>query len=134
MSPCVQGRTKPALWAKAKREAVARLGRHSARAMQLAAHLYRRAGGAYCGKGTAAQKKMVKWTAEQWRTAPGAPVKACHFTPTGQMRCDRYLPAKAWKTLSPQAVTATRKRKKTAKRQYVPNTPAAVRAGRQARR
>lgn len=133
MTRCVDGRTNPALWADAKREAVAHLGRHSARAMQLAARLYRAAGGGYCGGKTQAQQKMVKWTAEDWRTAPGAPSRACHVTPSGQLRCDRYLPARAWERLSPQAVAATRSRKKAAKRQYVPNTPAAKRAGRKAR-
>jgi hypothetical protein len=134
MSRCVQGRTKPVLWEKAKRQAVSRLGRHSARAMQLAGKLYREAGGGYCGKGTSAQKKLVKWTAERWQTAPGALKKACKRIPDGTLRCDRYLPAKAWKALSPQAIAATRKRKKAAKRQYVPNAPAAKRAGRKARR
>ena len=134
MSRCVVGRTKPVLWEKAKRQAVARLGRHSARAMQLAGRLYREAGGGYCGRQTEAQRRMVKWTAEEWRTAPGALKKACKRLPGGALRCDRYLPAAAWARLSPAAIAATRSRKQKAKRQYVPNAPAAKRAGRQARR
>lgn len=134
MSRCVDGRTRPDLWKQAKSQAVAKLGRHSARAMQMAGKIYREAGGGYCGTKTQSQRKMTKWTREDWRTAPGAPAKACRETPSGQIRCDRYLPAKAWKKLSPQAISATRSRKKAAKRQYVPNTPAAARAGRQARR
>lgn len=132
--PCVQGRTRPDLWKQAKEDAIATLGRHSARAMQLAGRLYREAGGGYCGDKTQAQRKMTKWTREDWRTAPGAPGKACRVTPSGQMRCDRYLPAEAWKKLSPAQIAATRRTKKSAKRQYVPNAPAAKRAGAQARR
>jgi hypothetical protein len=134
MSRCAQGRTRPDLWAEAKRDAIAQLGRHSARAMQIAGRLYREAGGGYCGGKTQAQRKMTKWTREDWRTAPGAPKKACHVTKSGQMRCDRYLPAKAWEKLTPAQRAATRDVKKRAKRQYVPNAPAAKSAGREARR
>ncbi len=130
---CVNGRTKPALWEKSKRQAVSRLGRHSARAMQLAGRLYREAGGGYCGSKTDAQRRMVKWTGEDWRTAPGAPAKACRRTPSGKLRCDRYLPAAAWAKLTPAQRAATRKVKQRAGEQYVPNTPAAARAGRKVR-
>lgn len=132
--PCVDGRTAPALWAKMKRIAVRKLGRHSARAMQLAGRMYRDAGGGYCGKLTRSQKKMVKWTGEAWRTAPGAPAKACRRTPGGKLKCDRYLPAAAWAKLTPGQRAATRRVKKSAGRQYVPNAPAAAKAARQARR
>lgn len=131
---CVQGRTRPELWEKAKKKAVLRLGRHSARAMQLAARLYREAGGGYCGERTPAQRKMTKWTREDWRTAPGAPAKACHRTPAGKLRCDRYLPAKAWAKLTPAQRAETRRVKQRAATQYVPNAPAAARAGRSVRR
>jgi hypothetical protein len=133
MSRCVDGRTRPDLWKQAKENAIEQLGRHSARAMQLAGRLYRDAGGGYCGTKTQAQRKMTKWTREDWRTAPGALKKACHRTPSGQLRCDRYLPAKAWESLTPAQRAATRKVKQSAKRQYVPNAPAAKRAGRKAR-
>lgn len=133
MSTCTDGRTKPALWAKSKLQAVKRLGRHSARAMQLAARLYREAGGGYCGTHTQAQRKMTKWTREDWRTAPGAPAKACRKLPSGKLKCDRYLPAKAWTKLSPAQRAATRRVKLKAGEQYVPNAPAAARAGRKVR-
>jgi len=133
MSRCVDGRTRPDLWKRAKADAIEQLGRHSARAMQLAGRLYREAGGGYCGTKTQAQRKMTKWTREDWRTAPGAPEKACHRTPSGDLRCDRYLPAAAWARLTPAQRRATRDVKKSAKRQYVPNAPAAKRAGRKAR-
>ena len=130
---CVAGRTNPGLWAQVKREAVRKMGRHSARAMQLAGRLYRQAGGGYCGKPTKEQKKMVKWTRERWRTAPGAEPVACHWTPTGQMRCDRYLPEAAWRALSPAQREVTRATKKRARKQYVPNAPVARAAGKRAR-
>ena len=131
---CVNGRTKPALWEKSKRQAVSRLGRHSARAMQLAGRLYREAGGGYCGRPTEAQRKMVKWTGEDWRTAPGAPAKACRRTPSGKLKFDRYLPSAAWEKLSPARRTETRRLKLKARTQYVPNAPAAAKAGRSVRR
>lgn len=130
---CVDGRTDPALWAKMKRLAVRKLGRHSARAMQLAGKLYREAGGNYCGKPTQSQRKMVKWTREDWQTAPGAPQKACRRLPSGKLRCDRYLPRAAWQQLTPEQREATRRVKKSASRQYVSNTPAAAKAGRRVR-
>lgn len=131
---CVNGRTKPALWEKSKRQAVSRLGRHSARAMQLAGKLYRDAGGGYCGAKTQAQRKMVKWTGEDWRTAPGAAAKACKRTPSGKLKCDRYLPAAAWAKLTPAQRAETRRVKLKARTQYVPNAPAAASAGRAIRR
>lgn len=130
----MDGRTRPDLWKRAKENAIDTLGRHSARAMQLAGRLYREAGGGYCGTKTSGQRKMTKWTREDWRTAPGAPTKACRKTRSGELRCDRYLPAAAWQKLSPGQIAATRKTKKTAKRQYVPNAPAAREAGRKVRR
>jgi hypothetical protein len=102
--------------------------------MQLAGRLYRDAGGGYCGKGTKAQRKMVKWTAEDWRTAPRAPAKACRRTPSGKLKCDRYLPAAAWAKLTPAQRTETRRVKLKARTQYVPNAPAAAKAGRSVRR
>jgi hypothetical protein len=130
---CVKGRTDPALWERSKRKAVARLGRFSARAMQLAAKLYREANGGYCGPKTRAQKSMTKWTRERWETAPGAAPKACRKV-RGKVVCDRYLPAKAWASLTPAQRRATRARKLTASSQWVSNTKAAQRAGRKARR
>lgn len=130
---CVDGRTKPKLWEAAKKRAVARLGgRFSARAMQLAAKLYRDAGGAYCGRKTPQQKATTRWTQERWKTAPGAPKKACRRE-GGKTARDRYLPAKAWETLKAGEVRATRQKKLRGTRQWVANTGAAARAGRRAR-
>lgn len=130
---CVDGRTNPKLWEASKRKAIARLhGRFSARAMQLAAKLYREAGGGYCGTKTAAQKSMTKWTKERWTTATGK--TACHKTRSGNVVCDRYLPAKAWEQLTPAQRRATRAKKLGSKKQWVSNAPAAKRAGKKARK
>ena len=125
---CVKGRTKPALWERSKKKAIARLGgRFSARAMQLAGKLYRDAGGGYCGGLTQAQRGLRKWTSEKWTTASGK--KACRGD-----RCDRYLPAAAWAELTPAQRKATQRKKRAAKTQWVKNTKAAAKAGRKARR
>jgi hypothetical protein len=132
---CTKGRTNPALWERSKAKAIKRLGgRFSARAMQLAGKLYRDAGGGYCGPKTKAQKSMSKWTAEDWKTAPGAVKKACKRERSGTVVCDRYLPAKAWASLTPAQRQATRRKKQGATDQWVSNTKAAKKAGRQARR
>ncbi len=129
---CVNGRTSPRLWDRAKKIAIRKLGgRHSARAMQLAGQLYRSSGGSYCGSKTSAQSKLTKWTGERWRTATGT--KACRKV-AGRMVCDRYLPARAWDSLTPAQKDATRRKKKASTKQYVANTKTAKRAGAKARR
>jgi hypothetical protein len=99
--------------------------------MQLAGRLYRSRGGGYVGPKTEAQMRLSKWTSEDWTTATGE--KACRKV-DGKMVCDRYLPAAAWGMLTPEQVEATRRRKLAGKGQYVPNTPAAKRAGQITRR
>jgi len=43
------GRSNPRLWERAKQKAKARMGgKHSARAMQLAAKIYKDSGGTFC--------------------------------------------------------------------------------------
>jgi hypothetical protein len=65
-------RANPRIWEKAKARAKARMGgKHSARAMQLAAKYYRDMGGKYTGAKTAAQKSMTKWTKQDWGTKSG---------------------------------------------------------------
>lgn len=87
--------------------------------MQLAGQIYRDEGGEYCGPRTKAQKSMEKWTDEDWTTATGK--KACK-TVDGKTVCDRYLPKKAWGKLSKGEREATRRKKKEADSQWVPNT------------
>lgn len=129
---CVGGRTNSKLWESSKKAAIRKLGgRFSARAMQEAGRIYRSKGGKYCGAKTEAQRSMSKWTREDWRTASGK--KACRKV-GGRTVCDRYLPAAAWKALTPAQRRATQARKRRARGQWVRNTPAAARAGRKARR
>lgn len=102
----VAKKSNPALWEKAKAQAKARMGgKHSARAMQLAVSIYKKAGGKYKGAKTAANK-LAKWTKQKWRTKSGKPSGE-----TGE----RYLPEKAIKALSPSqyAATTAAKRKGT---------------------
>jgi hypothetical protein len=102
----VAKKSNPALWEKAKAQAKARMGgKHSARAMQLAVSIYKKAGGKYKGAKTAANK-LAKWTKQKWRTKSGKPSGE-----TGE----RYLPEKAIKALTPSqyAATTAAKRKGT---------------------
>jgi len=135
---CVKGRQDPKLWEKAKQKAMAeacksgsrRCGTWDARIAQRAGRIYRDEGGRYCGPRTKAQKSLKKWTKEDWRTESGQ--KACKRV-RGQVVCDRYLPAAAWKRLTKAEKKATQRVKRAAKTQFVPNAPAAKRAGRRAR-
>ena len=108
----VAKKTNPELWEKSKAKAKARMGgKHSARAMQLAVSLYKKAGGGYSG----AKKEtgLSKWTKQNWRTKSGKP-----SSETGE----RYLPEKAIKSLRPAeyAATSRAKREGTAKgKQFV---------------
>jgi hypothetical protein len=103
----------PALWEKAKAQAKAKMGgKHSARAMQLAVSLYKKAGGTYSGPKRSTS--LSKWTQQNWRTKSGKP-----SSETGE----RYLPEKAIKSLSSAeyAATTRAKREGTAKgKQFVP--------------
>lgn len=109
----VAQKSNPALWEKAKAQAKARMGgKHSARAMQLAVSIYKKAGGKYKGS-KSSSNKLAKWTKQKWRTKSGKPSGE-----TGE----RYLPEKAIKSLSPAeyAATTAAKRKGTKKgKQFV---------------
>ncbi len=54
-------RTNPKLWEACKKEAVTKMGKFSARAMQYAVQLYKKRGGTYRGKKTGANS-LVKWS------------------------------------------------------------------------
>ena len=93
----------PAKWARAKARAKAKMGgKHSARAMQLAVKYYKDSGGTYSGK-KKATNKLSKWTKQKWKTKSGKP-----SSKTGE----RYLPAKAIKSLSTKEYAATTKAKR----------------------
>ena len=108
----------PALWEKAKAQAKAKMGgKHSARAMQLAVSIYKKAGGGYSGPKK--ETSLSKWTKQKWRTKSGKP-----SSETGE----RYLPEKAIKSLSPQeyAATTRAKREGTAKGKQFVTQPKAI--------
>jgi hypothetical protein len=86
----VAKKSNPALWERAKSQAKSRMGgKHSARAMQLAVSIYKKAGGKYKGAKTSSNK-LAKWTKEKWTTSSGKPSEGKR----------RYLPKKAWSALS----------------------------------
>jgi hypothetical protein len=122
-------KTDPLLWEMSKQEALDRMGgRHSARAMQLAVQIYRRAGGGYRGA-KQASNSLVRWTRERWQTMPGTPRRAARGD-----RVHRYLPQGAWKKLSPAERAATDRKKVASRKQFVANTKKAKAASRQSRR
>jgi hypothetical protein len=95
-------KTNPALWESAKKQATAKMGGHSARAMQLAVKIYKEKGGGYKGA-KQPENKLAKWTKQEWTTKSGKPSKE-----TGE----RYLPKKAIEALSPQEYAATTRAKR----------------------
>jgi hypothetical protein len=97
----VAKKSNPALWERAKSQAKARMGgKHSARAMQLAVSIYKKAGGKYKGAKTSSNK-LAKWTKEKWTTSSGKPSEGKR----------RYLPKKAWSALSASEKASTNKAK-----------------------
>ena len=105
----VSTKLDPAKWARAKARAKAKMGGHSARAMQLATKYYKDAGGRYKGP-KKKSNKLSKWTKQKWKTKSGKP-----SSQTGE----RYLPEKAIKALSPKEYAATTKAKRAGTTQFV---------------
>ena len=105
--PKTATRTKPELWEKVKAEVTrgskgGKQGQWSARKAQLAVALYKKRGGGYRGR-KGPENAIVKWTKEDWRTKSGKP-----SLETGE----RYLPAKALKSLSSSEYAATTRAKR----------------------
>lgn len=97
----VAKKTNPSLWEKAKAQAKAKMGgKHSARAMQLAVKIYKEKGGGYSGP-KSSSNKLKKWGSQKWRTSDGSKSEGKK----------RYLPDKAWKSLSPGEKAATNRAK-----------------------
>tara|TARA_Y100000289_G_scaffold57808_1_gene62515 strand:+ start:104 stop:520 length:417 start_codon:yes stop_codon:yes gene_type:complete len=125
----------PKKWAAAKAKARARMGGHSARAMQLAVKYYKDAGGKYEGKKPSSKNnKLKKWGKEKWQTKDGPGDKAKQKDGSTK----RYLPKKAWQKLSKSEKKATdaKKRKESKGKPVntqVKNTKAASKAGKSAR-
>jgi hypothetical protein len=101
------GRSNPRLWERAKKDAVSRMGGHSARAMQLAAKLYKERGGKYTGSKTKAQKSMTKWTKQDWGTKSGKN-SISGKNATGE----RYLPKAERNKLTKAQYAATTRKKR----------------------
>lgn len=104
-------KTKPSLW----KSIVARVkagskggnaGQWSARKAQLATALYKKSGGGYRGK-KSSSNSLSKWTKQDWTTSSGKPSEGKR----------RYLPAKAWKALSPSQRAATNRAKAAGNKQ-----------------
>lgn len=57
----------PEKWARAKAKARAKMGGHSARAMQLAVKYYKDMGGRYEGK-KSSSNRLTRWGKEKWMT------------------------------------------------------------------
>lgn len=64
-------------------------GEWSARKSQLAVGLYKKSGGGYSGA-KSANNALAKWTRQKWTTSSGKPSEGKR----------RYLPQKAWQSLS----------------------------------
>ena len=106
-------RSNPRLWEKAKTRAKARMGgKHSARAMQLAAKIYKELGGKYSGGKTKSQKSMTKWSKQDWGTKSGKN-SVIGKDATGE----RYLPkAERNKLTKKQYASTTRKKRADTKK------------------
>lgn len=79
-------RNNEPLWEYCKNEAVTKMGKFSARAMQYAVKLYKERGGGYVGE-KSNDNSLVKWTKEDWGY-------------TGKDKHSRYLPKKARESLT----------------------------------
>lgn len=75
-------------------------GEWSAHKAQLAVKIYKEKGGGYSGA-KSSSNKLSKWTKQKWRTSDGSKSEGKK----------RYLPDKAWKSLSPSEKAATNRAK-----------------------
>ena len=122
-------KTNPKLWAAKVAAAKRKFGGWSGRAAQWAVQAYKKAGGGYSGA-KKSSNSLRKWTKQKWRTRDGKPAKRKGGTA-------RYLPDAAWRRLSKSQARATDAKKRAGSRRgqrSTPNTRAAKRAGRRARR
>jgi hypothetical protein len=75
-------------------------GEWSARKAQLATQMYKKSGGEYVGP-KSSDNSLSKWTDQKWRTSDGTPSKGTK----------RYLPDKAWGSLSKSEIASTNRAK-----------------------
>ena len=97
----------PKKWARAKARARAKLGGHSARAMQLAVKYYKKAGGRYSGKKSSGNK-LSKWSKQKWDYVSKGDKKK------PKRKRGRYLPESVRKGLSPSQKSSTNRAKRKA--------------------
>jgi hypothetical protein len=76
------------------------LGEWSARKAQLAVQEYKKSGGGYVGP-KSSSNSLSKWTDQKWTTSDGSPSQGKK----------RYLPEKAWSSLSAGEKAATNRAK-----------------------
>jgi hypothetical protein len=98
-------KTNPSLWNKVVSDVKSSSkggdsGEWSARKAQLAVQKYKASGGGYEGP-KKADNSLAKWTDKKWRTSDNTPSEGKK----------RYLPDKAWSTLSPGEKAATNRAK-----------------------
>jgi hypothetical protein len=98
-------KTNPSLWNKIVSDVKSSSkggdsGEWSARKAQLAVQKYKASGGGYEGP-KKADNSLAKWTDQKWRTSDNTPSEGKK----------RYLPDKAWSTLSPGEKAATNRAK-----------------------
>jgi hypothetical protein len=133
--------TDPALRARLKDEVVGgdkggKPGQWSARKAQLLRAEYEKAGGDYRGEKDAGQQHLSQWTEEEWQTSDGSADARTGDSSEKGGASRRYLPKEAWEHLSEEEKRATDAAKAQGSEQgeqFVPNTEAAARAGREAR-
>ena len=117
-------KSKPKLWkrivARIKSQAShgTRAGQWSGRKSQAAVKAYKKAGGSYSG-GKKSSNSLSKWSKQKWRTKSGK-----KSSKTGE----RYLPAKAIKSLSAReyARTTAKKRRDKAKGKQFSKQPKSI--------
>ena len=80
-------------------------GEWSARKAQLATKKYKDAGGGYEGK-KSSSNSLSKWSKQDWRTSDGSPSKS-----TDRKSVKRYLPDKAWKSMTKEEKAAANRSK-----------------------
>jgi hypothetical protein len=97
----------PKKWARAKARARAKMGGHSARAMQLAVKYYKQAGGRYSGK-KSSSNKLSKWSKQKWDYVSKGDKKK------PKRKRGRYLPESVRKSLSPSQKSSTNRAKRKA--------------------
>lgn len=98
-------KTNPSLWGKVVSEVKSSskggdAGEWSARKAQLAVQKYKSSGGGYVGP-KSSDNSLSKWSDQKWKTSDGTPSEGKK----------RYLPEKAWSSLSKTETVATNRAK-----------------------